>query len=63
MRPMFIRRPKRGYSIHLGGPWYLISSPDSGRLYYAKDYGPGTVEVNHRLVPPEARAKVEGYRR
>lgn len=58
----FIRRPQKGYSIHLGGPWYLVSSPDTGRLYYAEDYGPGTREVDARLVPPDKRAKVEGYR-
>lgn len=58
----FLRTPERGHSIHLGGPWYLVSSPDTGRLHYAKDYGPGTIEVAAALVPPETRAKVEGYK-
>lgn len=49
--------PARGYSFHLGGPWYLTRSPDTGRLYYAKDAGTGTVEIPLRAVPADVRRK------
>ena len=48
---------KPGYSRHLGGPWYLQRSPDSGRLTYAKDYGPGTIPVPKEAVPKAIREK------
>lgn len=46
---------KRGESVHLGGPWYLVCSPDSGRLYYARDAGTGTVGVPLTHVPAAVR--------
>lgn len=52
-----------GYSIHLGGPWYIAASPDTGRVSYTKDHGTGTHTVPPSAVPPEVRAKAERYAR
>lgn len=46
-------RLEKGHSLHLGGPWYFTRSPDSGRYYFAKDAGTGTVEVPPHAVPEE----------
>jgi hypothetical protein len=48
---------RRGYSRHLGGPWYIARLPDSGRLYYARDAGTGTVEIPLHQVPADVRRK------
>jgi hypothetical protein len=50
-------RLEKGYSLHLGGPWYWQRCPDSGRYYFAKDAGTGTVEVPRHVVPREQRQK------
>jgi hypothetical protein len=50
-------RLDKGHSVHLGGPWYFARMPDSGRYYYAKDAGTGTVEVPWVAAPAEIRRK------
>ncbi len=49
---------KRGYSIHISGPYYVQSWPDSGRITYAKDHGTGVHEVEPSQVPLHHRERV-----
>ncbi len=47
--------PEPGYSVHIGDRWYVASSPDTGRVYYAEDHGTGTHEVPESRVPEHLR--------
>jgi hypothetical protein len=41
----------KGYSRHLGGPYYVVSNPDTGRLSFAIDNGRGTTPIPRSHVP------------
>lgn len=53
----------KGYSIHIGGPYYVQSWPDDGRITYAKDHGTGVHEVAPSQVPLDNRARVAPHLR
>ncbi len=54
---------RRGYSVHIGGPYYVQSWPDSGKITYAKDHGTGVHEIAPSQVPLDQRERVAPYLR
>lgn len=46
-----------GQGEHLGGPWWIMASPDTGRVEYGFDRGPSVLPVPLYVVPAEIKAK------